>query len=197
MKPEDSEKEEIFIPKQYVNGALNEDVVEVNIKSNDIARKGKKLEGKIARIIRRGRETLVGTFQYNKNFGFVVPDDKRYGTDIFISKKHFGKARNNHKVMVKITKYPERGKKAEGEIIEVLGAPNQAGVDMLSLIKEYELPYTFPDDVVAEAKSYGNKIDKSDIKNRVDLRDDIIFTIDGEDAKDLDDAVSVKKLLKN
>ena len=96
--------------------------------------------------------------------------------------------------MVKITKYPERGKKAEGEIIEVLGAPNQAGVDMLSLIKEYELPYTFPDDVVAEAKSYGNKIDKSDIKNRVDLRDDIIFTIDGEDAKDLDDAVSVKKL---
>ena len=194
MKPEDSEKEEIFIPKQYVNGALNEDVVEVNIKSNDIARKGKKLEGKIARIIRRGRETLVGTFQYNKNFGFVVPDDKRYGTDIFISKKHFGKARNNHKVVVKITKYPENGKKAEGEIIEVLGSPNQAGVDMLSLIKEYELPYVFPKEVVEEAKSYGTKINKSDIKNRVDLRDDIIFTIDGEDAKDLDDAVSVKKL---
>ena len=194
VKPEDGEKDEIFIPKQYVNGALNEDVVEVEIDLNSKAKEGKRTEGKVSKIIRRGRQTLVGTFQYNKNFGFVVPDDKKYGTDIFISKKHFGKARNNHKVKVKILKYPENGKKAEGEVIEVLGGVNEAGVDMLSLIKEYELPSVFPEEVVAEAKVFGNKIDKNDIKNRKDLRNEIIFTIDGEDAKDLDDAVSVKKI---
>ena len=95
---------------------------------------------------------------------------------------------------MKILKYPENGKKAEGEVIEVLGGVNEAGVDMLSLIKEYELPSVFPEEVVAEAKVFGNKIDKNDIKNRKDLRNEIIFTIDGEDAKDLDDAVSVKKI---
>ena len=136
---------------------------------------------------------MVGTFQNCRNFGFVVPDDKRFGTDIFISKKHFGKARNNHKVVVKITKYPEKGRKAEGEIIEVIGNINQAGVDMLSLIKEYKLPARFPEDVVEEAKAFGDKINMKDAKNRVDLRDRIVFTIDGEEAKDLDDAVMIEK----
>ena len=135
----------------------------------------------------------MGTFQNCRNFGFVVSDDKRFGTDIFISKKHFGKARNNHKVVVKITKYPEKGRKAEGEIIEVIGNINQAGVDMLSLIKEYKLPARFPEDVVEEAKSFGDKIDMKDAQNRVDLRDRIVFTIDGEEAKDLDDAVMIEK----
>ena len=123
-----------------------------------------------------------------------MPDDKALGTDIFISKNNFGKARNNHKVVVKITKYPEKGKNAEGKIIEVIGNINEAGVDMLSLIKEYELPYKFPKAVVKEAKSKGDKVTEKDLKNRVDLRNDIIFTIDGEDAKDLDDAVKVEKL---
>ena len=138
--------------------------------------------------------TFVGTFQKSKNFGFVIPDDKSLGTDIFISKKGFGKARNNHKVLVKITKYPSKGKKAEGKVIEVIGDVNQAGVDMLSLIKEYNLPSKFPENVVEEAKRAGRKIDKKDIPNRVDKREDIIYTIDGEDAKDLDDAVRVAKL---
>lgn len=138
--------------------------------------------------------TLVGTFQKLKNFGFVIPDDKSFGTDIFIPKKGFGKARNNHKVLVKITKYPSKGKKAEGKVIEVIGNVNQAGVDMLSLIKEYRLPSTFPENVVEEAKRAGRKVDKKDIPNRVDKRNDIIYTIDGEDAKDLDDAVRVAKL---
>ena len=168
---------------------MNEDVVEVEI----VDESGKSKEGKIKKIIRRGKATLVGTFQNCRNFGFVVPDDKRFGTDIFISKKHFGKARNNHKVVVKITKYPEKGRKAEGEIIEVIGNINQAGVDMLSLIKEYKLPARFPEDVVEEAKSFGDKIDMKDAQNRVDLRDRIVFTIDGEEAKDLDDAVMIEK----
>ena len=123
-----------------------------------------------------------------------MPDDKNFGTDIFISKANWGKARNNHKVLVKILEYPKKGKNAEGKIIEVLGGVNEAGVDMLSLIKQYELPYKFPEEVVAEAKAFGTKIDKADLPNRKDLRKDIIFTIDGEDAKDLDDAIHVEKL---
>ena len=139
-------------------------------------------------------DTVVGTFQYNKSFGFVVPDDKSLGTDIFIPKSGFGKARHNHKVLVKITKFPKKGKKAEGKVIEVIGGANQAGVDMLSIIKEYGLPAEFPKNVVQEAKRAGRSIDKKDIPHRVDKRDDVIFTIDGEDAKDLDDAVRVEKL---
>ena len=139
-------------------------------------------------------DTVVGTFQYNKSFGFVKPDDKSLGSDIFIPKSGFGRARNNHKVVVKITKLPKKGKKAEGRIIEVLGGVNQAGIDMLSIIKEYNLPAEFPKNVVEEAKRAGRKIDKKDIPYRVDKREDVIFTIDGEDAKDLDDAVRVSKL---
>lgn len=139
-------------------------------------------------------DTIVGTFQYNKSFGFVIPDDKSLGTDIFIPKSGFGRARNNHKVLVKITKFPKKGKKAEGRVIEVIGGVNQAGVDMLSLIKEYGLPAEFPKNVVEEAKRAGRKIDKKDIPYRKDKRDDIVFTIDGEDAKDLDDAIRVAKL---
>lgn len=140
------------------------------------------------------KNRIVGIFKNNKSFGFVIPDDKKIGTDIFILKKNFGKARDNHKVLVEIVKQAKDGKKPEGKIIEVLGGVNEAGVDMLSLIKEYDLPYIFPDEVVKEAKFFGDKIDKKDIKNRKDLRNQIIFTIDGEDAKDLDDAVKVTKL---
>lgn len=139
------------------------------------------------------KDTVVGTFQKNQNFGFVIPDNRKLYGDIFISKKNFGKARNNHKVLVKIIKYPVKDKKAEGKIIEVLGEINEAGVDMLSLIKEYNLPSEFPKPVILEAKSKKNKVDEKDIKYRKDLRKDIVFTIDGEDAKDLDDAVSVEK----
>ena len=139
------------------------------------------------------KETYVGLFQNNKSFGFVVPDEKKGIGDIFISKKNFGKARNNHKVVVKILKYPKDGKKAEGKIIEVIGGVNEAGVDMLSLIKEYDLPAEFPKPVILEAKSKPQKINEKDLKYRKDLRKEIVFTIDGEDAKDLDDAVSVKK----
>ena len=102
-------------------------------------------------------------------------------------------AKNNDKVIAKITKYPEKGKNAEGEIIEVLGSLDQAGIDMLSVIKEYNLPEDFPNFVLLDAQSIPQKIDEEDIKNRKDLRDNIIFTIDGEDAKDLDDAVAVSK----
>ena len=129
------------------------------------------------------REKLVGVFQKSKNFGFVVPDDRKIKTDIYISKKNSKKAKNNQKVVVQITKKPEKDRKPEGRIIEILGNVNQAGVDMLSLVKEYNLPYEFPEAVINEAKSIKQEIAKKDIPNRIDLREKEIFTIDGEDAK--------------
>ena len=191
VKIEDQE-DEIYIAKENSKNALNGDRVLIEIIEEK--NKVKKAEGKVVKILKHEKDTIVGRFENNKNFGFVVPDDKNFGTDIFISKKNFGKARNNHKVLVKIIKYPEKGKKAEGKVLEVLGNVNEAGVDMLSLIKEYNLPSTFPEPVVEEAKKCGNQIDEKDIEKRRDLRQDIIFTIDGEDAKDLDDAVKVTKL---
>lgn len=191
VKIEDQE-DEIYISRENSKNALNGDTVAIKI----IAEKegDKKQEGKIVKIVKHEKDTVVGTFQKSRNFAFVVPDDKNFGTDIFISKANWGKARDKKKVLVQILKYPEKGKNAEGKVIEVLGGINEAGVDMLSLIKQYELPYKFPDEVVAEAKAYGDKIDPSDLPRRRDLRNDIIFTIDGEDAKDLDDAIHVEKL---
>ena len=186
------EEDEIYISKENTNNALNGDIVLVEILEEK--NKLKKAEGKIKKIIKHEKDTIVGTFQNNRNFGFVVPDDKNFGTDIFISKSNFGKARNGHKVLVEITKYPKNDKKAEGKIIEILGKPNEAGVDMLSLIKEYRLPSRFPEPVVKEAQKFGDKIEEKDIQKRIDNRKDIIFTIDGEDAKDLDDAVRVTKM---
>ena len=191
VRIEDRE-DEIYISKENSLNALNGDHVLIEI--IDEENKIKSAEGKVVRILKHEKDTFVGTFQYNKNFGFVIPDDKNFGTDIFISKKNFGKARNNHKVLVKIIKYPERGKKAEGKIIEVLGNVNEAGVDMLSIIKEHNLPARFPEKVVEEAKKCGDKVSEKDIENRRDFRNKNIFTIDGEDAKDLDDAVRVEKL---
>jgi len=140
------------------------------------------------------KNKYVGVFQKSKNFGFVVLDDKKIKTDIYISKKNSKKAKNNQKVVVQILKLPEKNKKAEGRILEILGNINQAGVDMMSLIKEYDLPYEFPESVINEAKAIKQEVSKKDIPNRLDLRNKIIFTVDGEDAKDLDDAVSVEKL---
>ena len=151
------------------------------------------LEGIIIKILKHQKDTIVGTFQNCKNFGFVVPDDKKFGTDIFISKNNFAKAKNNQKVVVKITKFAQKGKKAEGKIIDVLGNRDEAGIDMLSLVKEYNLPYEFPEPVLKEAKSLEINVTESDLKKRLDLREKELFTIDGEDAKDLDDAVYVEK----
>ena len=190
----DGQEDEIFIAKENTFNALNGDTVSIEIIHQENKERDKKREGKIIKIIRHEKNTVVGIFQKSKNFGFVVSDDKNFGTDIFISKANWGKARNNHKVLVKIIKYPEKGRNAEGEIIEVLGGVNEAGVDMLSLIKQYELPYKFPEEVVNEAKAFGNKIKEQDFKDRIDLRGQTIFTIDGEDAKDLDDAIHVEKL---
>ncbi|MBO5398114.1 MAG: ribonuclease R [Clostridia bacterium] len=189
---ESEEMEDVFIPSKSVNGALNGDTVQINIFRPKT--KERRAEGKIVKILKRDKDTVVGIFQKSRNFGFVVPDDKRFDTDIFISKNKCLNARDNDKVVAKITKYPEKGKNAEGEIVEVLGNIDLAGVDMLSVIKEFSLPNEFPLPVTLEAMGIPQKINKKDIKNRRDFRDiHPIFTIDGEDAKDLDDAVFVQK----
>ena len=179
---------DIFIAKNNKKDAMNGDIVEVKIIDEN---SGNSREGAIVQVVERNTKQVVGTFEKSRNFGFVIPDDNTLGTDIFISKSNFGKAKNHQKVVVKITKYPRKGMKAEGKIIEVLGYEDETGVDMLSIIKEYNLESEFPKNVLEEAK----RVSKKAIipEGRVDLRDKEIFTIDGEDAKDLDDAVCVDK----
>ena len=191
----ENEEQEVYIsPKQTLN-ALDGDKVLIKI-YDDIPYQGEDAlnkEGKVVYIISHERDSVVGIFKKNKNFGFVIPDDKKATNDIYISKKNFGGAKNNEKVVVKITKYAEGNNKAEGKIVEIIGKYDAAGVDILSLVKEYRLPYEFPEDVINEAKQIEQEIDKSKIAGRLDLRGEEIFTIDGEDAKDLDDAVCVSK----
>ena len=189
---EEEGKEDVFVPSKSVNGALDGDTVQFLIYKQKQGTK--KAEAKIVKIVKRERETIVGTFQKSRNFGFVVPDDKSFATDIFISKKKCKEAKNNDKVVVYIDKYPTKGKNAEGEIMEILGNINQAGVDLLSVVKEFGLNNEFPREVMQYVKNIPQKIDEKDIKNRRDFRNDNIFTIDGEDAKDLDDAIHVEKL---
>lgn len=183
--------EEVYIAKHNKNFALDGDTVLIKI----IKEKhyNSRSEGKIIEILKHANVKIVGIYQDKSKFGFVIPDNRNLGTDIFVNKKVSKKAKNNDKVLVKITKYPEKGKNAEGEIIEVIGNINQASVDMLSLIKEYDLPYEFPKEVLLEAKNIRDTILQTEIDKRLDLRNEEIFTIDGEDAKDLDDAVCVKK----
>lgn len=158
------------------------------------------LAGKIAKN-RRARyhlqemKTLVGTFKHSRNFGFVVPDYRKESQDVFIPKKQFHGAKENDKVVVQITKEETEERKPEGKIIEVIGQANEAEVDMLSIIKEYKLPYEFPKPVLEEVKVQClHPINNSAMQqHRVDFRHKTIVTIDGEDAKDLDDAVSVEK----
>jgi len=188
LELEDENEEDIFIPANCINGALNGDTIEVNISRS--RENNKRAEGKVIRIIEREKVNVVGIFQKNKEYGFVIPDDKKY-TDIYIPKKEFKNAKNNDKVIARIIKYPTKDRSAEGKIVEIIGNVNQAGVDMLSVIKELELPNEFPKPVKLEAEKIPQVI--NNIENRTDLRDKTIFTIDGEDSKDLDDAISVER----
>lgn len=189
------EEEEIFISPKLTKSAFDGDSVLIRIFSDtDLESKSKhKREGKILEIVKHANDTIVGTYKKSKNFGFVVPDNQAMSEDIYIPKKKSAGAKNNQKVVVKIDKYSDGINKAEGTITEILGRIDEAGVDMLSLIKEYRLPNEFPQNVIDEALEIPQKINEKNIEKRVDLRNEEIFTIDGEDAKDLDDAVNVKK----
>ena len=187
----EGQENEIYVSRANTKDAIDGDEVIVKILKKE--GKEKHREGKVTKVTKHNLDTIVGTFKKSKKFGFVIPDNKKMNTDIYISKKNMKKAKNNQKVVVKITKFPSGNKSAEGKIIEIIGHIDEAGVDILSLVKEYDLPYEFPKLVIEEARSINKLIDKKDIPHRLDLREKEIFTIDGEDAKDLDDAVYVEK----
>ncbi|MED3790940.1 ribonuclease R [Niallia alba] len=191
--PEEQGMDDIFIPPNEVKTALNGDIVLARVTSES---SGQRREGTIVRIIERGVQQIVGTYSESKHFGFVIPDDKKIATDIFIPKGSTKGAIEGHKVVVKLTSYPEGRKNAEGEVVKILGHKNDPGVDILSVIHKHGLPLAFPDNVLEQANSAPDTIDEKEIANRRDLRNETIVTIDGADAKDLDDAVTVT-LLEN
>ncbi len=188
----DKEREDVFITAENMNGAMNGDTVIANILKKSEA--GKREEGEIIRILERANKVLVGTFEDNNNFGFLIPDDQKISYDVFIPKAHTKGALDNQKVVVEITKWPEARRNPEGKVIEVLGFLSDPGTDILSIIRQFDLPETFPENVQAAAESVADSISEKDIEGRTDLRHLKTFTIDGADAKDLDDAVSIETL---
>ena len=186
----EGEEEEIFIPADYVNGALHTDVVEVVILP---VTTGKRKEGKIVRIVERGMKQIVCTYESSENFGFAVPDNPRFGKDIFIPKERSKGAVSGHKVVVELTSYGKPGKKPEGKVVEIIGHINDPGTDILSIVKAYELPVEFSEKIMHQVENVSKEVSEADMAGRTDLRDWMMVTIDGEDAKDLDDAVSVYK----
>ena len=192
LMQEDADADDIFIPASELKGAMNGDRVIVRIKREATAKS--RAEGEVIRILQRNVQRIVGTFESSRHFGFVVPDDKRFDSDIFIPKEQFNGAKTNMKVLVEITQWPEKNRSAEGKIVQVIGKKDAPGVDILSIIMGHDLPQGFPADVLMYAEALPETIAVSEIEKRRDLRDMLMITIDGEDAKDLDDAVSVQRL---
>lgn len=192
VKPFEEGIQDVFIPPSELKGAMNGDIVLIRVDKR--GEEASRAEGTIVRIIERGVTETVGTYSDNRHFGFVIADDKRIANDIFIPKNANKGAVDGHKVVVKITKYPEGRMSAEGEVVAILGHKNDPGIDILSVIHQFGLPQEFPQDVIQQANETPDEISPEEIQNRRDLRDEMIVTIDGADAKDLDDAVMVKKL---
>lgn len=184
--------EDVFIPANAVNGAMHGDRAMARITKP--ATPTRTQEGEIVKVLHRVHKTVVGTFDMSDNFGFVTPDHSRLFRDVFIPKNAINGAKQGQKVVVEITKWPEANRNAEGKIIEILGNAGDPGVDVMSIIRAYGIRYEFPEDVLREARSIPQKISDEDIKGRRDLRGLKMVTIDGEDAKDLDDAVSIQIL---
>ncbi|MBQ2923330.1 MAG: ribonuclease R [Tyzzerella sp.] len=186
----EGEAEDIFISEDDMNGAFHNDQVEVVIKA---APAGKRKEGKITKVLSHGTTTLVGYFEKSKNFGFVRPDNQRFVKDIFIPLERSKGAVTGHKVVVELTKYGGDNKKPEGKVIEIIGHVNDPGTDIMSIVKGYDLPTSFPEKVLNQAERVAKDVSTADMAGRMDLRDWQMVTIDGEDAKDLDDAISISK----
>lgn len=188
------EKPDIFIPPHCVGPAMNNDRVIAKITKPGF---GRKPEGEIVKIVEHANNKVVGIFHYNGDFAFVTPDDKHVGQDVYIMRKDFNGAKPDQKVVVEITTWPKDGRKAEGRIVEVLGNVGDVGLEILSIIKQKDLPLEFPPNVIEASKKVPAAIKKTELKGRQDRRDKLIVTIDGEDAKDLDDAIYVEKIAED
>ena len=187
---------DLFVPPDDTGDAMDGDTVQVIIDENG---RGGRAEARVLKVLKHANETLIGTFEKNKSFGFVIPDNPRITMDIFIPQGKENGAVSGHKVVVKLDTYATRNKNPEGHVQEILGHINDPGVDILSIVRAYGLPEEFPEDVMEEVSHAPEELSAEYVteeigKNgRVDLRDVPMVTIDGEDAKDLDDAVSVSK----
>ena len=181
---------DLFIPEEYVNGAFHNDTVQVRLLEE---KSGKRQEAEVIRILSRGTTQVVGTFQKGKNFGFVVPDNMKLATDIFIPIEWSKGAMDGHKVVVDLTSYGDERKSPEGKVTEILGHVNDPGVDILSIVKGFDIHMEFSEKVMKQANRIKLEVSEADMLGREDLRDMMMVTIDGEDAKDLDDAVSLSR----
>ena len=181
-------EDDIFIPEQEVHGAFHQDVVQIVVKPGQ---SGKRREGSVKQILTRGTTQLVGIYQQSKNYGFVIPDNDRFARDVFVPKEASKGAMNGHKVVVLLTDYGDERRNPEGKVVEILGHITDPGTDVLSIVKGYDLPTEFPEKVMNQAERVPDQISEADMAGRMDLRDVQMVTIDGEDAKDLDDAVSL------
>ncbi|MBM7624218.1 ribonuclease R [Sporohalobacter salinus] len=194
LLPDDVEKEDVYINAGDVNGAMHNDRIIARIKG---VKSGDKLSGEVIRILERANQTVVGDFEASQNFGFVVPDDSHIYHDIFIPKPDVNGASQGQKVVVKITRWPEERRNPEGKVVEILGNRGEPGVDIEAIIRKFELPKEFPKEVKEYVADISEEIPDQEIKRRRDLRDIKMVTIDGEDAKDFDDAVSIEQLDDN
>ena len=185
---EDSE-EDIYIPESEIHGAFHKDTVEVELIKGE--QNGKRKEGRIVQILARGIETVVGTYEESKNFGFVCPDNLKFTQDIFIPLRDSKGAVDGHKVVVKITDYGDKRRNPEGKVVEIIGHINDPGTDILSIVKAYDIPYEFSEKILNQAERVGKEVSDADRAGRMDLRAWQTVTIDGEDAKDLDDAITL------
>ena len=190
VAPDVEGMDDVFIPPHEVNGAINGDTVLIRVLKESF---GDRREGTVTKVVERGQTKFVGTFQANRGFGFVVLDDKKLPMDIFIAKGDTLGAVDGHKVVVEIATWPEDLKSATGYITKILGHKNDPGVDILSILYKHGIPPEFPSEVVSAAQQVPDEITEADLKDRRDLRHETIVTIDGADAKDLDDAVTVTK----
>ncbi len=190
--PDDGSLKDVFIPASELNGAMNDDKVLIKIIKKSYL--NQRSEGSVVDIVERANHQVVGMYESVQDFGFVLPDNHRINMDIYISKKNNAGAKTGDKVVVKITQWPKGRRNPEGEIIEILGQKGDVGVDILSIIRKYKLPEAFNQKVIARSKQIPNTVSVDDIEGRLDLRDELIFTIDGDDAKDLDDAVQLNIL---
>jgi len=190
--PDDANIGDVYIKSDDLHGAMHNDRVVVRLHKHLDPKK--KQEGEVIRILVRANQTLVGTFESSRNFGFVIPDDSRIGQDFFISKEDFNGAKDGDKVVVEVTRWPEKRRSPEAKVVEVIGKKGDPGVDIVSIVRKYQLPEDFPREVLAAAEKIPLRISPGEIKGRRDLRSLPMVTIDGEDAKDLDDAVSLEIL---
>ena len=183
-------EQDFFIPESEVNGAFHKDKVQIELLKGQ---HGKRQEAKITAILSHELTRIVGTYDNAGSFGFVIPDNEKLSSDIFVPKERSKGAVTGHKVVVELTDYGDARHKPEGKVIEILGHINDPGVDILSIIKGFDLPTEFPERVVNQAVRVAKDVTEADMAGRKDLRGLSMVTIDGEDAKDLDDAVSLYK----